>query len=163
MAFIFPYCESHHPNWIIFFRRVAQPPTRYWNPWWVGDTPICFDDEMMRSMNDPWRSLIDVIIFLDHLNWEYFKPPNNPFPLLNTSLEKPVLVLGLSISRSPRDGLVQWDGIECDYGMRLIVILLRLYTIFFCQPFINWNCCLHSRWWIDNPLFSWSRPLVFAG
>ena len=25
---IFPYIGNHHPNWLIFFRGVAQPPTR---------------------------------------------------------------------------------------------------------------------------------------
>ena len=25
--FIFPYIGNHHPNWLIFFRGVAQPPT----------------------------------------------------------------------------------------------------------------------------------------
>ena len=26
--FIFPYIGNNHPNWLIFFRGVAQPPTR---------------------------------------------------------------------------------------------------------------------------------------
>ena len=28
--FIFPYIGNNHPNWLIFFRGVAQPPTRYY-------------------------------------------------------------------------------------------------------------------------------------
>ena len=28
--FIFPYIGNNHPNWLIFFRGVAQPPTRCW-------------------------------------------------------------------------------------------------------------------------------------
>ena len=33
--FYFPiYWECHHPNWLIFFRGVAQPPTRFpWRKW----------------------------------------------------------------------------------------------------------------------------------
>ena len=27
-CFIFPYIGNNHPNWLIFFRGVAQPPTR---------------------------------------------------------------------------------------------------------------------------------------
>ena len=27
--FIFPYIGNNHPNWLIFFRGVAQPPTRF--------------------------------------------------------------------------------------------------------------------------------------
>ena len=39
--FIFPYIGNNHPNWLIFFRGVAQPPTRRgsvhfpWNPTWI--------------------------------------------------------------------------------------------------------------------------------
>ena len=28
--FYFPYIGNNHPNWLIFFRGVAQPPTRKW-------------------------------------------------------------------------------------------------------------------------------------
>ena len=65
--FIFPYIGNNHPNWLIFFRGVAQPPTRdalinhYWSStcfsmksendnhfWWIGlrehleENPIYF-------------------------------------------------------------------------------------------------------------------------
>ena len=29
IKFIFPYIGNNHPNWLIFFRGVAQPPTRH--------------------------------------------------------------------------------------------------------------------------------------
>ena len=32
--FIFSYVGNNHPNWLIFFRGVAQPPTRY--VWSIG-------------------------------------------------------------------------------------------------------------------------------
>ena len=31
--FIFPYIGNNHPSWLIFFRGVAQPPTRWWLSW----------------------------------------------------------------------------------------------------------------------------------
>ena len=40
-CFIFPYIGNNHPNWLIFYRGVGQPPTRQSFPTCptMGDTP----------------------------------------------------------------------------------------------------------------------------
>ena len=51
--FIFPYIGSNHPNWLIFFRGVAQPPTSYIHyflqtqQWNVG-LPSIFKEKILR-------------------------------------------------------------------------------------------------------------------
>ena len=39
--FTFPYIGNNHPNWLRFFRGVAQPPTRF-DDWWRIDLVILF-------------------------------------------------------------------------------------------------------------------------
>ena len=79
MNFIFPYIGNNHPNWLIFFRGVAQPPTR--NVWFFesllhllapedlvwSTCSWCFDQTLapLLTLGPPWILPIDVLKPLD--------------------------------------------------------------------------------------------------
>ena len=48
--FIFPYIRNNHPNWLIFFKGVAQPPSRFFPPFRVSLKLHGFPRKSRRSI-----------------------------------------------------------------------------------------------------------------
>ena len=67
--FIFPYIGNNHPNWLIFFRGVAQPPTRCYDDTDTSSKPGSLGNSKLRVdvIVSWWRfptTLLDVSMFL---------------------------------------------------------------------------------------------------
>ena len=58
--FIFPYIGNNDPNWLIFFRGVGQPPTRW-------------DDRFAEAVVSPWDKVWS-------LNKDVYEPVRNGAP-----------------------------------------------------------------------------------
>ena len=59
--FIFPYIGNNHPNWLIFFRGVAQPPTSNDSCWLLGWTMVntIFDVGFtLAAIHLPWLGMV---------------------------------------------------------------------------------------------------------
>ena len=73
--FIFPYIGNNNPIWLIFFRGVGQPPTRWL--WYPVLTHTSLHLWRSRTKNhDPWHPTSDV------QHWQLWNHDGNNYPLV---------------------------------------------------------------------------------
>ena len=49
--YIFPYIGNNHPNWLIFFRGVAEPPTSRYPPLFISDNSFVIYDHLSQIIH----------------------------------------------------------------------------------------------------------------